>query len=95
VVGHTLKLGESRALRFEMNLINLFNQKTETYTFDRYNREEHSDSTGADLSGVDLAAGFDWQAAVAAAGNDLDPRYGRAAEFNTGLEGRFLVKFTF
>jgi hypothetical protein len=45
---------------------------------------------------VDLAAGFDWQAIAALPQySDPDPRYGMAAEFNTGFEARFLVKFTF
>jgi hypothetical protein len=95
VVGHTFKVAEKKDLRFEMNMINLFNQKTAQYVFDRYNREEHSDTTGIDLVDVDLAQGFDWQAAVAASGNDLDPRYGMDSDFASGFEARFLVKFTF
>ncbi len=95
VVGHTFKVAEKKDLRFEMNMINLFNQKTAMYVFDRFNREEHADTTGIDLSSVDLAQGFDWKAAVATAGNDLDPRYGMNSDFNPGFEARFLVKFTF
>jgi hypothetical protein len=105
VVGHTFKLAESRSLRFEMNMINLFNQKTSMFVFDRYTREEHDDATGIDLSDVDLSQGFDWHAKViesgiasgdpALVGGDLDSRYGKNAEFNTGFEARFLVKFTF
>jgi hypothetical protein len=102
MVAHTFKVGEKKALRFEMNMINLFNQKTNVFTFDRYNREEHSDSTGMNLSSVDLTRGFDWQALAVAGGidggltgADLDSRYGQAAEFNPGFQARFLVKFTF
>jgi hypothetical protein len=116
LVGHTFKIGESRGLRFEMNMINLFNQKTGLFVFDRYTREEHDDTSGICVAGcftggvgpipgypgVDLRQGFDWQAAVEQAGiaggyggADLDPRYGQEAEFNTGFEARFLVKFTF
>ncbi|MFB3813910.1 MAG: carboxypeptidase regulatory-like domain-containing protein [Terriglobales bacterium] len=97
LVAHELKLGkdEAKRLRFEVNMINLFNQKTNVFTFDRYNREEHSDATGMDLSGVDLTQGFDYKALVAASGNDLDPRYGQAAEFNQGFQARFLIKFIF
>ena len=114
VVGHSFKLGESRALKFEMNMINLFNQKTGLFTFDRYIREEHDDSTGLCVAlcfnganppllyPVDLRQGFDWQSAITQSGiaggltgADLDPRYGMEAEFNTGFEARFLVKFTF
>jgi hypothetical protein len=106
VVGHSFKLGETRALKFEMNMLNLFNQKTSLFTFDRYIREEHDDTSGICVAGcfptVDLRQGFDWQAAVTQAGidagytgADLDSRYGQAAEFNTGFEARFGVKFTF
>jgi len=106
VVGHTFKVAEGKSLKFEMNMLNLFNQKTSLFTFDRYIREEHSDSSGVCVAGcypdVDLRQGFDWQAAAVASGTaggyggaDLDPRYGMGAEFNTGFEARFLVKFTF
>ncbi len=99
LVAHEFKLGgETKRLRLEMNVINLFNQKTNVFTFDRYTREEHSDSNGIDLSGVDLTQGFDYKALVAASapnGGDLDPRYRKASDFNPGIGGRFLVKFIF
>jgi len=104
VIGHNFKVGEGKSLRFEMNMINVFNQKTETFTMDRYINEDHETSTGMDLHAVDLAAGFDWQALLAAQAAarpvgsnyvDLDPRYGMGAEFNTGFEGRFMIKYTF
>jgi hypothetical protein len=95
LVAHTFKWGEAKALRLEMNMINLFNQKTSVFTFDRYTREENSQVTGMDLSAVDLSRGFDYKALVAAGGNDLDPRYGHASDFNPGFAARFLVKFTF
>jgi hypothetical protein len=98
LVAHEVKMGEVKKLRFEFNMINLFNQKTSMFTFDRYNREEHSDSAGIDLSGTDLTQGFDWKAMVAATPDGpkaLDPRFGKAAIFNPGFQGRFLVKFIF
>jgi hypothetical protein len=96
MVAHEFKLGksESKKLRFECNMINLFNQKTNVFTMDRYNQEELSDSTGIKLKNVDLTKGFDWKGMVAAAGG-LDPRYGQPAAFNPGFQGRFLVKFIF
>jgi hypothetical protein len=94
MVAHQFKVGEGKNLRFEFNMINLFNQKTNMYTFDRYNQEEIASSIGIDLSGVDLTKGFNWQQMVAAAGG-LDPRYGKASVFNPGFQGRLLVKFTF
>ena len=106
MVAHEIKFGDVRKLRLEFNMINLFNQKTSMFTFDRYNQEELSDSIGMCLDkyncaggGVDLAQGFDWQSMAAQASADggvpLDPRYGKAAIFNPGFEGRFLVKFIF
>jgi hypothetical protein len=99
MVAHEIKFGDVKKLRFEFNMINLFNQKTSLFTFDRYNQEELSESTGIDLSAVDLSKGFDWKALVqenvAATGIPIDPRFGKAAVFNTGFEGRFLIKFIF
>jgi hypothetical protein len=108
MVAHELKVGtgETKKLRFEFNMINLFNQKTSMYTMDRYNVEEISDTVGINLTCgtggacVDLTKGFDWQGLVAAkvadnGGVGLDPRYGKAAVFNPGFQGRFLVKFIF
>ncbi|HWR17377.1 MAG TPA: TonB-dependent receptor [Terriglobales bacterium] len=94
MVAHTFKVGEKKSLRFEMNMINLFNQKTNVYTMDRYNQEELVDSVGLDLRHVDLTKGFDWKGMVSEAGG-LDPRYGQPSTFNPGFQGRFLVKFTF
>lgn len=102
---------EVKRLRFEFNITNLFNQKTSVYTFDRYNQEPNSDvapilnniydKSGALIhQGVDLSKGFDWKAMVAAAeaanpGSVLDSRFAKAALFNPGFQGRFLVKFIF
>jgi hypothetical protein len=100
MVAQEFKIGEGKRLRFEFNMINLFNQKTSMFTFDRYNQEEISSSVGIDLSGVDLTKGFNWQqmaadAAAANGGVGLDPRYGKASVFNPGFQGRLLVKLTF
>lgn len=100
MVAQNFKVGEAKQLRVEFNMINLFNQKTSMFTFDRYNEEEISDSAGIDLANVDLTQGFNWQqmaadAAAANGGVGLDPRYGKAAVFNPGFQARLLVKFTF
>lgn len=105
-VAHNFKVAEGKSLRIEFNMLNLFNQKTATFVFDRYTREEHSQTSGICVAGcwpaVDLRDGFDWQAVVTQAGidaglggADLDPRYLMGAEFNPGFQGRVLVKFTF
>jgi len=96
MVAHEVKMGEVKKLRFEFNMLNLFNQKTSMFTFDRYNREEHLDSVGIDTFGMDLSQGFDWRAMIDALGPFAkDPRFGKAAIFNSGFAGRFMVKFIF
>jgi hypothetical protein len=96
LIAHELKIGknETKKLRFEFNIINLFNQKTNVYTMDRYNQEELVDSVGLPLANVDLTQGFDWKAMVNQYGG-LDPRYGHPAAFNPGFQGRVLIKFIF
>ena len=80
-------------------MMNLFNQKTSLFTYDRYNYEEFYDAVGVDLSGTDLTQGFAWQSTAKATalgqGVALDPRYGHPVEFSPGFAGRFGVKFIF
>ena len=102
MVAHELKFGEIKKLRFEFNMMNLFNQKTSMFTFPWYNYDEISGSVGMDLSNVDLTKGYDWKALALAASQNataggiaLDPRYKKAAAFNPGFSGRFLIKFIF
>jgi hypothetical protein len=98
VVAHEVKMGESKRLRFQFEMFNLFNQKTAQYIGDRYNREDRYSSSGIDLSGVDLSKGYDWRALLAEVPDGafaLDPRFGKETLFNRGFNGRFMVKFTF
>ncbi len=95
MVAHNVKVGESKNLRFEVNMLNLFNQKTNVYTYQFYNRRDHATSTGMNVNGIDFRNGFDWQGLLAARGNDLDSRYGLASEFNPGFQARLFIKFTF
>jgi len=98
VVAHEVRMGEVKRLRFEFNMVNLFNQKTSMFLYDRYNREENSGSAGVDLHAVDLSKGFDYKALVAQTPDGakaLDPRYGKDAIFNEGFQGRFGIKFIF
>jgi hypothetical protein len=100
VAAYELGVGEGKRLRFEFNALNLFNQKTSMFTYNRYNREELYTSSGIDLHDTDLSQGYDWRSMVtrtpAAQENlALDPRYGLAAIFNEGFQGRFLVKYIF
>ncbi len=98
LVGHEVRLSETRRLRFEANFLNLFNQKTSRHRFVDYNRQRNS--AEMDLSKVDLAKGFDYKAMVAGTsdgqtGTALDPRFNMTDLFNPGFSGRFGVKFIF
>ncbi|MDT8067039.1 MAG: hypothetical protein ROO76_02620 [Terriglobia bacterium] len=103
MVAHTFKIGQSetKRLRFEFNVSNLFDQKTNVWTYRFYNNRLHRTSTGLALNNIDLRNGFDWegllasQAAARGQAVDLDPRYGQAAQFNPGFQGRLLIKYTF
>lgn len=99
MIAHEIKFGEVKKLRFELNMSNLFNQKTSLFTYDRYNYEEFYDAVGVDLSGTDLTQGFAWQSMAQNTsfnqGIGLDPRYGSAAVFNPGFAGRLGIRFVF
>ncbi len=98
MVAHEFKVAEGKRLRLEFNMMNLFNQKTSMFIFDRYNREETYETSGMYLYDTDLSKGFDWKAKVLASPDGqraLDPRYGKDAIFNPGFQGRFLIKFIF
>jgi hypothetical protein len=100
LVAHQLNLGGSRALRLEVNIINLFNQKTATHIFNYLNKGAGLPRGDAaiNLSNVDLAQGYDYRALIDAspAGQGAyDPRYGMADLWQTGTQGQFSVKFIF
>ena len=101
MVAHEFKLAEKRALRFEFNATNLFNQKTNLYTFNQINRganTANAPQAGIDLSSTNLFNGFNYTNMLNAQGSHnsiYDPRFGMPGYFNTGFAGRFGVKFTF
>ncbi|MEZ5365208.1 MAG: hypothetical protein R2748_23490 [Bryobacterales bacterium] len=98
MVAHNVSLGESKKIRFEFNLDNLFNQKTSMYNFPNYNKEERGASSEINLSQVDLSQGYDWRQLLSETPDGefaKDPRYLKGALFNPGFQGRFLVKFIF
>jgi hypothetical protein len=100
LISHELTMMRDRKLRLELNIINLFNQKTVTHIFNYYNKGAglaRGDSA-IDLSNTDLAKGYDYKALVLASpsgANALDPRYGQPDLWQTGLQGQFSVKFIF
>jgi hypothetical protein len=100
LVSHEFAVGGSKKLRAELNVQNLFNQKTATHIFNFLNRGSGlaRASAAADLSGVNLANGYDYNALIlqsAEGSGAYDPRYGKEDLFQTGLQGQFSVKFIF
>jgi hypothetical protein len=100
LVSHEVSMMGNRRVRFELNVINLFNQKTATHIFNALNKGAglaRADSA-IDLSGVDLARGYDYRALILASPsgvNAFDPRYGRADLWQAGTQGQFSVKYLF
>lgn len=102
-VYHDLKLSETKRIRFEMNMLNLFNQKTSRAIFNYLNRGGGVavPSSGIDLSDIDLFQGFDYMALInetpdaSKPRGALDPRFGYQDLFNPGFAGRFGIKFIF
>ncbi len=96
VVGHEISVSEGKRLRFEFNAQNLFNQKTARSKWTQLNRARTS--AEINLSKVDLAQGYDYNALIAGTSEGskaLSPLFGMVDWFNPGFSGRFLVKFIF
>jgi outer membrane receptor protein involved in Fe transport len=100
LVSHELHMSGTRKVRLELNVINLFNQKTATHVFNSLNKGAglaRADS-GMDLSNVDLAKGYDYRALIQASpsgANAFDPRYGKADLWQAGAQGQFSIKYIF
>jgi hypothetical protein len=99
VVAHEWKLpnAENKKIRFEFNMLNVFNQKTSRHVFNDYNRQRPSSEV--DFATIDMAKGYDYKAQVLNNTSDkavsLDPRFKQNDLFNPGFAGRFGVKFIF
>jgi len=90
----------SKKLRIELNVQNIFNQKTATHIFNYLNRGAGAprSSSAINLASTDLTKGFDYNALIKASPDGLnayDPRYGKADLFQTGAQGQLSVKFIF
>jgi hypothetical protein len=101
VLSHTLKFGETRALRFEFNAQNIFNQKTATILYPFYNRFR-TNSSELNYTTFDFSKPYDYKALVAQTSDATskpygakDPRYGFGDLFRTGFVGRLGIKFQF
>jgi hypothetical protein len=100
LVSHELPMAGNKRLRLELNVLNLFNQKTARHVFNYLNRGAGTPraSSAIDLHDVDLFKGYDYNAMIRATSdgaNAYDPRYGMADLFEAGTQGQVLVKFLF
>jgi hypothetical protein len=98
LVSHELRVGGDRRMRFELNVLNVFNQKTERHLFNGLNRNRSA--AGINLANVNLANGYDPLALIALssegkANNAIEPRYGMPDLWSEGAQGYVMVKFLF
>jgi hypothetical protein len=92
--------GNNKRLRFELNVLNVFNQKSTRHEFNYLNRGAGAPraSSAINLGNVDLSQGYDYNARILATSdgsNAYDPRYGKADLFDPGTTGFVTVKFLF
>jgi hypothetical protein len=97
---HEFAMAGTKRLRLEMNVLNVFNQKTSRHIFNSVNKGagQPRQSSAIDLSHVDLARGYDYNALINASGdgaNARDVRFGMDDLFDPGTRGQFTVKFLF
>ncbi|AMY08065.1 hypothetical protein LuPra_01253 [Luteitalea pratensis] len=90
----------NKRMRFELNVLNVFNQKATRHEFNYLNRGAGAPraSSAVSLSDVDLSQGYDYNARILASpdgSNAYDPRYRMADLFDPGTTGFFTVKFLF
>jgi hypothetical protein len=96
LLSHELRMAGTNRLRFELNVLNVFNQKTSRHRFNYLNRARAASEI--DLSGTNLAQGYDYRAMITArpdAAGPFDPRYNQDDLFSPGTSGQFLVKWLF
>jgi hypothetical protein len=99
---HEVRFAEARRLRFEMNVLNVFNQKTARHIFNGLNRGTGAGgvrtSAAIDLAAADLTKGYDYNALILATPEGrraYDPRYGMDDLFEDGARASFTIKFLF
>jgi len=103
LLSHELRLGGGggKRLRFELNVLNVFNQKTATHIYNYLNKGgiiPDRTSSYIDLSQTDLSKGYDYKALIQQSKDGAtayDVRYGMADLFQEGARGYFTVKFLF
>jgi len=102
LVSHELALAGTRKMRFELNVLNVFNQKTTRHIWNGLNRGTGAglprQSAAIDLSGTDLTKGYDYNALIlktSEGAGAYDPRYKQADLFDQGARAYVTVKFLF
>jgi hypothetical protein len=103
LVSHELRMMGDRRLRLELQILNVFNQKTATHIFNFLNKGAPGGSRtvpadAIDMSEVNLFAGYDYNALLLQSADGAaayDPRYGLPDLWQTGTQGQFMVKFIF
>jgi hypothetical protein len=90
----------NKRLRLELNVLNLFNQKTARHIFNYLNRGAGvpRSSSAINLHELDLFKGYDYMALIRATpdgANAFDPRYDMPDLFEPGTQGQVSVKFVF
>jgi hypothetical protein len=100
LVSHELPMAGNKRLRLELNVLNLFNQKTARHVFNYLNRGAGAAraSSAINLANVDLFKGYDYNAMIRATSdgaNAFDPRFGMDDLFEAGTQGQVSVKFLF
>ena len=100
LLSHTVNVVGTKRLRFDLNVQNVFNQKTTRHIFNFLNRGSGVErgSSLIDLTHSDLTQGYDYNALIRATPdgvNAYEPRYGMADLFEDGTRAYVTVRFEF
>jgi outer membrane receptor protein involved in Fe transport len=100
LLSHEFAAARNHKFRLELNVVNLFNQKTPTHLFNCLNRGcgVARQDAAISLAQTDLSKGYDYNKLILATplgANAYDPRYGQPDLWQTGTQGQFSVKYTF
>jgi hypothetical protein len=96
----SVNLTESKKLRFEFNMLNLFSQKTPRHVFNCVNKgcQLGQQSSAMDLSNVNLFKGYNYRSLILDSPDGsaaFDSRYGMPDLFNPGFAAMVGLKFIF
>ena len=101
LLSHELGVAGAKRVRFELNVLNLFNQKTSRHRYVWLNKGgvvPDRNSSYIDLHSTDLTKGYDYNALIRGTTDGAgayDVRYGMDDLFEAGTRGYFTVKFLF